>query len=171
MTDLYIANCTKQVHDFLYRIPENNKIFSRTIEPGSQIKITAALNVVESIIRQHERYAIIRASEVKNGAQFSGQIYQLDMPIDIEAIRRGIGARDTALGMQSQAAREVSAVALDDTLTRIGQQGGAKVTGVEVEIVEQPKGPADTSEKLHQRIEVQREGRPQPKPRGRRRAA
>lgn len=171
MTDLYIANCTKQPHDFLYRVPENHKIVSRLIEPGTQIRISDTEMRLDAIIAQHLRYGLIPVKELKNGAGFSGMLYSKDKPIDVSAIRAGIESRDTAIETQSFEMRQAAAVAVDENLSKIGQQGGPKLNSFEMEVVEQPKGPADRDPKFRQTIAVKKEGQPDPKPRSRSRKA
>lgn len=166
--DLYIANCSKQPHDFHYWVPEGRRPFSRTVQPGSQIKLEfATRDVVDHVLSQHEAYGITDARELKAGQPFSGMAYSVDKPLNVDEITAGLGYRDDTMIEAATDARKVQAVVNDAVLAETALRTGSKLLHSEVEVIEQSKGPGDTDEKFTQRVAVETASR---QPRGAARA-
>ena len=163
--ELYIANCTKQDHQFTYMLFENPRPFMERIRAGSQVKIQGSNNEIDQIIKQHEIYGLIPVEKIKGN--FSGMAYRIDKPINVEAIENGITVRDQTMIDRATEARKITAVASDQKISETAQQMGLKQKApLEVEIIEEKKHFADNEPKFEQTIEVVKEG-VAPKSRGR----
>jgi hypothetical protein len=80
MTTLYVANRTRQVHDFEYRMPGSLRVESLLLEPGTQQRIgEAPLLFIEAIIEQHRAYGLMAAEDVP--PKFTGICYSIDKPV------------------------------------------------------------------------------------------
>jgi len=154
---LYIANCSKQDHQFTYGLLENPRPFMQKIRAGSQIVIEGQPEEIDHILKQHEPYGFQDAKKVKKG--FSGIAYQMDKPISVENIEAGISARDQEMIDRALEARKITAAAADQHLANTAQQMGLKQkSGLEVEVIEEKRNAADSDVKFEQTIEVVREG-------------
>ena len=88
MSVLFVANCTKQDHDFVYITPETGKPRLVRIETGSQKQIHTSDNEMNlnAIVKQHEPYGLIPVNEVKRNRAFTGMCYSFDKPVPVDAI-------------------------------------------------------------------------------------
>ncbi len=153
---LYIANCTKQVMDFHYRAPEQQRPMMQTIPIGGQIQIykDTTQSDLEHIIEQHQRYGLVQVSEIDRTKAFIGACYQIDRPIDVEKIMRAAEHNDEVLTERGQEFRKEAAAALDGQISA----NSPNLTGLEVEIHEESK-PGDNTKKITETISVERDGR------------
>ena len=161
--ELFIANCSKQDFLFTYMLPENIRPFSHKIRAGAQIKLTQSQPEVDTIIKQHELYGMMEVTKVKKG--FGGLCYRLDKPISVEAIQNGFTQTEQEQIDRALQARTVTAVVQDQKFSELAQQRGLTQKGaLEIEVVEEPRGPADTSEgKFNETITVVKDGGPAPR--------
>lgn len=150
---IFIANITKQAHDFTYRKREVNKLVTRPISAGGQILIDTDKDEIDFIIEQAGRYGMVHHKEIRNGKNFNGLAYNFDKPLNIEAIKAGIQHNDEVMEAVALEARQNAAVATDSALQDVARNGGAKVSGLEVEITE-VKRQGDNSEPFHQTVAV-----------------
>lgn len=150
---LYIANCSKQVLDFTYRAPEQERLMSQLIPSGQQIQIykDATKQELEYIILQHERYGLVPASEIDREVAFIGACYSFDKHINIDQVMSAAEHNDEALRRQGLEIRKQSAASLNDVLNRETQGG---VASFEME-VRQELRPGDNAENpMAETIEV-----------------
>ena len=139
MPDLYVANCSKQRLDFIYRVPEKEGTRRQMIPPGGQERIYQAgmqPEVLDAIVSQHERYGMVRASEIDRRKPFVGLCYEIDKPIRVEKIMYADEHNAGVLTEISAEARKLSAAALHDAIER-GAGQSAQLNSVGFEIVEQ----------------------------------
>jgi hypothetical protein len=165
MTILFIANCSKQEHNFTYALPENMRPFYQSIRAGGQIKIEGSLQDVNSIIDQHKVYGLQNAKEI--GRNFGGICYQIDQVIDVESIHHGFSQTEKEQIDRALEAQKITAVASDQILANKAQEFGVQQKApLEIEVTEQKLNAADTAPKMSQVIEVVRDGM-QPRSRNR----
>ena len=150
---LYIGNCSKQVINFTYRSPDQDKIIEQTIPIGAQVQVykdtdSAALDY---IIAQHILYGLTKVSDIDRTKAFIGACYQFDKPIDVEKIVIASTHNDDALALAGHEYRKQAAVALNDQLN---QNTGGKVSGVSVEIEEQGRADSNRDDLMVEEIEV-----------------
>jgi hypothetical protein len=168
MPTLYIANTSKQKHDFVYRIPEENGTKRQLIPAGGQITVYqagATSEVLKSIIDQHLQYGLIDVADIDRRKPFVGLCYRFDKPIDVEKIMHADEHNAGVLTQISQEARKLSAVAAH---AKINEDANL-VDGFELEIVEQNRK-GDPG--INETVTVTRDGAdPAPRGRGRPRKA
>lgn len=141
MATLYVANCSKQRHDFTYRIPEETAIRRQQIMPGSQIAVyqqNAPMEVLKAVLEQHIRYGLVDVAEIDRRKAFTGLCFSFDKPIKVEKFMYVDETNSSALQDASLEARKISAAALHDVLERV-TEGASKLESLEFELVEQNK--------------------------------
>ncbi|MBV8060474.1 MAG: hypothetical protein JO253_02970 [Alphaproteobacteria bacterium] len=160
MPKLYVANCTKQDHHFLFRVPEINREspFHMKIGVGKceQIYKEDSTDVLDAIIRQHTDYGLVRVDEVDRTKEFIGMCYQIDKPINVDAIVRAINHNDEVLAQRGVELRKETAVAISEQAAREAREVGGALTSMEVSIEEVVEN-GDTA-KINESVEVVAEG-------------
>lgn len=164
MAKLFIANCTKQRQDFVYRLPESPSVRRQTIEIGQQIQIagdrTGHLSQVDidAIIDQHRVYGMIEAKE-RPPQNFIGLCYSIDRPVPATPIAGLIQHNEEVMLDLGRKARQDAALAMNDLAEKNIHEFGNdrdKVKEVEVTITEQAQGHSDRSAKLEEGTVVRR---------------
>ena len=157
MPTLYVANCSKQKHDFIYRIPEETSIRRQQIAPGAQIVVyqpNASLEVVKAIVDQHSMYGLIDVAEIDRRKPFVGLCFRFDKPIVVEKIMQADEHNSGVLERESQEARKLSAAALHNAIER-ATEGAVRVENLELEVVQQN---GSTEPGLNETVSITREG-------------
>lgn len=162
---LWIANTTKQIREFTYRLltgvpgtrlehtKENNKSAPAAwkIKPGGQICIEDNFTLAEisQIIEQNERYGLKPVPEaLSRETLFIGLMYSTEKPINVDAIMRILEGNDKVLEQEAQERREETAGKISTNIAReLSNQTGAPLeqmrpARVEVETVEETTGAA-----------------------------
>lgn len=143
MPTLYVANASKQRHDFIYRIPEEVGVRRQAIDPGSQIVVyqpNAGAPTIKAIIDQHRNYGLTDVAEIDRRRPFVGLCYQLDKPIKVEKIMYADEHNSEVLTGLSQEARQAAAAALHGSISKEVEKatgGVGRLEALEVELVEQ----------------------------------
>ena len=167
--DLYIANCSKADFLFCYMLIGNERPFQQKIRAGAQVKLQHQPEEIEHIIRQHELYGMCHVERIGQG--FSNLAYQRDKPISIKAIEAGITQGEQEAIDRALEVRKIGAVATDALLEKTAQEGGLRqVSPIEVSVTEEGKGPSDPGSGFDETIAVEKQGLPESRGRGRRRA-
>jgi hypothetical protein len=152
MTTLYIANCSKQINQFNFRAPGQDRIVYQNIKPGEQQfiwKENASLEDLQFIISQHEMYGLVPASDVMNNHQFVGLCYQFDKPIDVDKIMYTFETNDDKLKERNETIRKESASALAQQMAESGEGRLA-----EVQVIEEDKGDGNSTTTVNETIQV-----------------
>jgi hypothetical protein len=155
MATLYVANCTRQPHDFLYRVPGEDmallrRIQIQRIEPGTQQRIhnECPLPVLEAIVEQHRKYGLIPVTEVPNAKAYVGLCYAFDRPVDFERLSYAVDHNLGVLHDRGVQQREEAAVAIDQTIEAVREdarrQGArlAPLRGTDLEVMEDADTPS-----------------------------
>lgn len=140
---MYIANCTKQPHDFIYRLPEEGKVRKQHIKELSQTLLSGDFNVkeIEGIIQQHKRYGFVNVGEIDQTKVFSGLCYSLDKAIPAAKMLKLLNHNVDVLVEMGKENRKEAAVAVSNEINeKVGGLGN-----LEVEIIEDTKGNRDES--------------------------
>lgn len=143
MPYLYVANCSKQHHDFLYRVPETMQVKLQQIKAGQQARIgnrEFSPDQIQKIVSDHKPYGLVPASEVKNAKTFVGQCYSIDKPLTLDTILMGFGNNDDVLKDVAERRREDVAEKVVATIASTMRQVGVDVPQAEVSIVEDTQG-------------------------------
>jgi hypothetical protein len=142
MAHLYIANTSKQHHDFAYRLPEEQNIRYEPIRAGSQVRLPGDLphDLIQRIVKQHECYGMKSVSELQRNRHFVGLCYSVDKPISLDAIHETFETNDVAMNERAEDRREETAAAIGSEIQSTMQAHGANVSRSEVETIEDTKG-------------------------------
>jgi hypothetical protein len=160
MARLYVANCTKYIQDFLYRLPDKkNQIFQKIIPIGGQVEVReGSVDLLVSIIKQHLHYGLVPVEEVDRTKNFFGLCYSIDKPINIDVIMNAVQHNEEEKERRSHEQRKRLAATLSNTIDDVMATSDSKLQSVEVEFVEQRKGDADTRDKMKEAIQVVKPG-------------
>lgn len=136
---IYVANCTKQVQDFVYRSIGAATPRMVRIDIGSQQQLPGAWNTedVQYLEEQHRRYGLIPVAEVNRTRDFIGVCYSIDKPVDIDRIRIALVNNDEVLTERGRVLRQHAAVAAADSIEQGGQPG--MLRSLEMSVQEEPK--------------------------------
>jgi hypothetical protein len=170
MPTLYVANASKQKHDFIYRIPEETSIRRQQIPAGGQITVyqpNTSIEILRAIVDQHLKYGLVDVADIDRRKPFVGVCFSFDKPIKVDKIMQADEHNAGVLQQASLEARKLSAAALHNSINQ-ATGGAAQVESLELEVVEQ-NGPTEPG--LNERVTVTRDGNEAPPPRRRTRKA
>jgi hypothetical protein len=143
--DLYIGNAMKQPYDFQYRVPENPKVFTDKIQPGSfrKLSLNFSKEGIDSVLAQHAKYGLIPDSEIDQARSFHGTCYSVDKPIQRARL---VYLMDRNMGELVQRGREIrkaNAVAQTELLnTELANNGlNARVDVLDMTIQQENEDP------------------------------
>lgn len=161
--DLYVCNATTRPFEMHYRLPAKEgrdplKIYMNPIPAGGQIKLENEKADTDHIVKQLTTYGARTSDEASRDKSFSGIIYSTARPINHEAIMSGLDTVDQLAIDRAQAHRTTNAIAADDAIARAAQERGEKVSGLEVDVQEQPRPGVSARDLKSQKIKVEREG-------------
>lgn len=131
---MYIANCTPQGHDFLYRLPEVNKITRMRIEAGGQVALPGDLNTkeIEAVVRHHARYGMIEAGARQPG--FAGLCYSVDKPVPHATWHATVAKNLEVLSERGKEMRMQTAIGIEEAIEK---NAPGAINALELEVVEE----------------------------------
>ncbi|EOC9629720.1 hypothetical protein [Enterobacter ludwigii] len=133
---LFIANCSRQTHNFTYKLPERTQQYGQPLRAGEQIIIENNADVIHHIIDQHKPYGFLPADKMNK--TFSGICYSIDKEIDFSRFKDGADQKTENLENLSKDILAASALALDQTIDnevmKTGLVNAPSENGVEIEI-------------------------------------
>jgi hypothetical protein len=129
---LFIANCSRQAHNFNYKLPEKSQSFGVTIRAGGQHVIENQSDVIHHIINQHEPYGFQRCDKVDS--TFSGICYAIDKPVAVGKIVENAEQKTENLDDMSQNILEANAVSLSNAVDNAVMQSGEMPKAGEVQV-------------------------------------
>jgi hypothetical protein len=141
MAKLYVANCTKQKHEFLYNPPEQKGHIKEPIDSGRQEVIwkkdgSATLDELMLIVEQHSIYGMVNVRDIDRTKRFTHFCYSIDKPINIEKIMYTVEANDAFLEAQSLDLRKETASMISHSLSTVAAQQDNALTHMEIEVKE-----------------------------------
>lgn len=154
MSILYVANTSKQHHDFIYRVPEEfHKIRTQKIMIGEQIRVYQddTIEKLNAIVEQHTRYGLAAANEVDRTKPFIGLLYQFDKPIDVNKF---MYADEHNAGVYEEQGREIRQTAAAALHNQIEQVGSSQLQNLQAEVVEETN---QTDRGINEVVEVNRD--------------
>ena len=142
MPALYVANLSKQHHQFLFHRRENPQVIPEHIPVGSQIRIGGNLTMddIEDIIKQHLPYGLKSVKELKRTQSFSGLCYSIDEPVQMDSFDVALEKNDDVLNANAEERRQTAAEAIADSNRKLAGEAGLPLQRTEVETVEDTKG-------------------------------
>jgi len=158
--DLYVANTTKQHHDFVYRALESVALRTQRIPVGMQVKISGNLSTpeIEYILKQHQRYGMYPVSEIDTAVGYISLLYSIDKPIPTSRIEQAIRYNDGVLTVRGKKIREESAIADSVRLEKNIEEGDlpASLRQYEASIVEENPQARNASDPIAEGVRVTR---------------
>lgn len=142
---MYIANCTLQDHDFIYRLPESRGNRTQRVLAGQQIQISGdnlSQADVDAIVKQHHIYGLTRVSEIDRKKKFVGLAYDIDQKIALNRIRYALDHNQDVLKERGKQQRLEAAVASHDAIQ--GNNPALKSLDVSIEEQETKSNPDPT---------------------------
>jgi hypothetical protein len=115
---MFVANATKQVVRFLYRIPESSGVRAQDIPIGGQVQLSQDLPVesVNIIIEQLHRIGAVEAAQAYRAKEFTGTCYSFGSPVKMDTIAALIDQNTDKLVERGQQIRQESAVSVNNVL-------------------------------------------------------
>jgi hypothetical protein len=156
---LFVANTTKQHHEFNFWVPEQRRFFTVKIQAGGQENIypQGTRDVHEYIIAQHKVYGIKPVSEIDRAKGFVGLCYQFDKPISTDRLNETIERNDLSLNESARERRKEAALAMDAQLSEVARDTRNGLSNLEVEVIEEEKKGVDSQ--VNETIVVEKQGR------------
>jgi hypothetical protein len=138
MAKLFVANCTRQRHEFIFRAPEQKNPQVKVIEIGGQSQIwnDSPIDQLRNIVEQHEMYGLIPVSEIDRTRRFVGYCYSFDKPIDVDKIMYTVENNDVVLTADALESRKQSAQIINQSLSQVAAEAGNGLKNLDVEIKE-----------------------------------
>jgi hypothetical protein len=163
MTKLYIANCTKMIQDFLFKLPGQTAInsYRAQIQIGGQQLIMnrdIPRETAEFIVDQHRKYGIVAVEDIDRTRGFFGLCFQLDREIDVERIMMAVIHNEEATEIRGHENRKLQAAALSNNIDNNLQGSDSKLQGLEVDIIEQPKPGSHGQDQMKETIQIAKPG-------------
>lgn len=143
---LYVANLSRNVLEFTYRVAGENRYFTTKIMPFGQESIYPRGTSDEhaDIVDQNRPYGLIAVSDIDRTRTFIGMCYQFDKPIQPDKMIPVARHNDDVLNREAQESRKITAIAMDESLARTAQEAGMKFNGLEIGLEEQEQKGSDT---------------------------
>lgn len=114
---LFIANTTKQRHDFTYRKPETGRLVYHPINAGSQAAVLDGSKAdIDVIIQQHQTYGLIDATKIDQNRAYIGLCFSIDKPVPSRIIEKAMRDNDGHLNRAAHERRQASVIATNNTL-------------------------------------------------------
>lgn len=146
--DLYVLNPTTQSHNFNWREPESERIFTRVIDAGGQIQILKDVSehIFNYVVEHHKRYGMVDIAEAKNAKRSGNKIALVysDKPLPADVYEMVDEINEDIVSRQIQLEKERSAIAVMKSVEQ-NPDLNEGVKAVEVEITEMT--PKETSRK------------------------
>lgn len=133
---LYIANCSQQIQDFVYRIP-GSKVMKQEIPIGSQVRLAPDFTQeqLDIVISQHGRYGMISATEAGKRKEYAGLCYSVDKPVSIDRQQNAIETNVVVLTSKGEELRKAAAIQVSNQM----QSETPGLKSLEMSIVEERK--------------------------------
>jgi len=168
VTEIYVANVTKQTVQFAYRVPERNGVVIQTIPIGGQVLLAPngtntnlSVPEVDAILKQGRQFGMLNIDELDGSkAPFHGIAYSLDKAVTVEKLHRAMKKNEDALESMGRKIRSEAAVAVNN---KIEATIGEPLRQLEMSITEEePRGGyAEDHKPLGEGIRVTRDETPE----------
>lgn len=121
MTACFIANCTKQNLQFVYRLPEHKRPITQIVPYGQQKKLGQDMSQldIDSIRAQWDKYGLIELQELESHRhKFQGFLISFNKPVSADKLKLAAKYREAVLNTTGREFRKSSAVIMADTIAR-----------------------------------------------------
>lgn len=159
---LFIANTTKQIMAFHYRLPEMANLFYVEINPGQQkclLQEDLSTEDIDHVIKQHSGVThgyFVRASDIDTTRGFKGMIYSIGEPVNADMIQRCLNSNDVELVKAADEFRknELAATALSMENNEAVKAEGLTAKVVSVQTVQDGGEGAGTADAFQQTVSI-----------------
>jgi len=173
MTEVYVANVTKQTYQFAYRVPERAGFITQTVPIGGQVLLApngTNTNLtqpeVDMILAIGQQYGMLSVDELDGirfdptKPKFHGICYSLDKPVSVEKLHKAMRKNEETLDSMGRVIREQGALAVNN---KIEGQLGEQLRQFEMSVTEEePRGGyADDHKPFGEGVRVSREDAPE----------
>lgn len=144
MSDLYVANPTRQNVTFMFRLPESTKVISQPIPMGGQIKVAsgpAGLSTADitAITDHHAIFGMRPAVEIGKVKGLIPLIYSVDKFVTASQLRAALLHNDAALTAEGKSMQRNAAIAITADVEKqlTENQSPSRLGKMDVSIVEE----------------------------------
>lgn len=137
---MYIFNCTQQVHNFSYRLPEGGRSpRMQQIQIGGYIQISGELSQpdIDAVADHHRKYGLVPMDEVDRTKAFVGLFFSVDKKPKWDKIRGTIAHNMEVLEERGRNLRMEAAVAVTNHLEANSPPGS--VGALEMSVTEETR--------------------------------
>lgn len=147
MPALYVTNCTRQIHRFMFRTATSQHPVQIDLAGGEQKMISDKLTTeeIEKIIEHHSRYGMVAANDHPN--MKAPLRYSIDKPMSFDRVADGVQHVDQALVEEGEHRRAAAAIAISTNIEQnlFERQLPDRLTEVAVSTQEDGDNPVFTS--------------------------
>lgn len=123
MTKMYVANGSKKIHIFAFRLPtgvkmpngreELGNVVTYSIPMGGQVCVGDDLTTpeVDAILKQHKPYGLVDSADIDRLQAYHGLCYSLDKPVQSNRITYLLHNNDSQLRILGRQIRQETAIA------------------------------------------------------------
>lgn len=166
MSKMYVVNCTQQVQDFVYRVPESSGMRSQQIAIGGYVQLSGELNKIQIdvIVAQHARYGMVAEEEVDRTKAFIGLFYTIDRLPKLTKIYGAITHNVNVLQDRGKKNREEAAIFTSAAIENNVPNGALKQ--LEMSVVEERRNGREVTDEpsIAEGVRVDREHKGPPVP-------
>ena len=171
MSNLYVANATRQTFEFTYRLPEVKGAKAQTIPIGGQVNIGSGQlrsADIDAILEHYRSYGLVSVTEAeKRTVPFSGLIYSTDKPVPIDRLQKTMTRRVDDLVDLGKKIRQEAAVAVNNAIESEmeEQRFESRLTNLEMTVQEEESKVGDrTGPRISEGVRVVRDEQASNKP-------
>lgn len=115
---LYVANCTHQAQDFVYRIAERKSPVMQRIEIGSQICLPMDLTSIQidKIVEDHRKYGLLEISDTVDKTKICGLVCSRERPIRAQKIMDMVNHNRLVMFVDGRELRKKAAIAVNNQI-------------------------------------------------------
>ena len=179
MTAVYVGNATKQILEFVYRLPERKQPITQHVPIYKQVKLTPDFSApdIDAILTQWGKYGMVNCTEMESVRKdFEGFLISVGKPIPLDKLERAAYYRSEVLEERGKKMRAEAAVAMINT---IENETGTVAKNYEISVaeIEPPQGFSRPNDRhIAEGFRAERDARPnmptpEPPKRARRRRA
>jgi hypothetical protein len=139
MPKLYVANMTKQNHDFAYRLKGQQAWKQPSIPVGQQIMFDWPRELIDEVIQSKIHTGIINVIDLPRNREFVGLCYSIDKPVQLSAWDEALERNDTVLNEAAEARLEDVATTVAGNIQTQMRERGVEVPHAEVTTVEETR--------------------------------
>lgn len=172
MPKLYVANCTQQIQQFAYHLPEGTRAITQEIPIGGQILIGGRAlpqTAVDAVLEAHQKYGLVSVAEAHRVYPFHGLTYSIDKPVGLNDLYQLVERRKGVLVDRGRETRQTAAVATHEFIENqmFREQVPGRLDNLETSVEEVARDQRDETPEVSEGTRVRRDpnqsdGRPRP---------